>query len=100
MELLPTFNQHAGLAQIVLVGDPGQPDAQALRDELAATYLPFAIVLPVAPGEAQAALARRLPWIAAMTPRDGRATAYVCRDFACREPVTRREDLRRMLNDE
>jgi uncharacterized protein YyaL (SSP411 family) len=27
----------------------------------------------------------------------GRATAYVCRDFACREPVTTSEALRAQL---
>jgi uncharacterized protein YyaL (SSP411 family) len=89
--------RHAGLMQIVLVGDPAAPDTRALGDELAATYLPFAIVLPVTPGERQGALAQRLPWIAQMSLRDGRAAAYVCRDFACREPVTGREELRKTL---
>ena len=37
---------------------------------------------------AQAALARALPFIASMEMRDGRPTAYVCRDFTCGEPVT------------
>jgi uncharacterized protein YyaL (SSP411 family) len=42
----------------------------------------------VEPGESQAAIAGRLPFVGSMTLRDGRATAYVCRDFACRQPVT------------
>jgi len=29
----------------------------------------------------------QLPWLAAMTPKDGRATAYVCHAFACQAPT-------------
>jgi hypothetical protein len=33
------------------------------------------------------------PAIAAMGPRDGETTVYVCEDFTCRQPVTRAADL-------
>ena len=79
---------HGGFTQVVVVGEPGRDDFRALWREVSAAYLPFAVVLPVHPGPAQDALAARLPWIAPMSPREGRATAYVCRAFACREPVT------------
>ena len=29
-----------------------------------------------------------MPFVGPMQMRDGRATAYVCRAFTCREPVT------------
>jgi uncharacterized protein YyaL (SSP411 family) len=77
---------HAGAMQIVVLG--GQADARPLHAEAARHYLPFALMVPVAPGEPQRAVASALPWVAAMQPKDGRATAFVCRDFACREPVT------------
>ncbi len=35
----------------------------------------------------------RLPFVAEMKLRDDKATAYVCRDFACRAPVTSAEEL-------
>ncbi len=79
---------HAGPAEVVVVGEPGADDFRALWRAVSAAYLPFAVVLPVRPGPAQDALAARLPWIGPMAMRDGRATAYVCRAFACREPVT------------
>ena len=41
----------------------------------------------------QANLAGLLPWLGTMTMREGRATAYVCRDFACQAPVTDRDAL-------
>jgi uncharacterized protein len=83
---------HHGLAQVVLVGRAAGQEMLALRRDVAARYLPFAIVVPVEPGPRQAALAARLPFIAAMTAPEG-AAAYVCRDFTCTQPVSRAEDL-------
>jgi uncharacterized protein YyaL (SSP411 family) len=84
---------HAGISQIVIVGPRDREDTRALRRALASRHLPFAIVIPVEPGEPQARLARLLPWIAPMTMREDKATAYVCRHFACEQPVTSVADL-------
>ncbi|HEY8548935.1 MAG TPA: thioredoxin domain-containing protein [Vicinamibacterales bacterium] len=84
---------HAGLSQIVIVGPPGREDTQALHRIVASRYLPFALVLPVSPGDMQSALAVSLPWLGSMTMVDGKATAYVCRQFACDRPVTRPDEL-------
>ncbi|HEX2454579.1 MAG TPA: thioredoxin domain-containing protein, partial [Vicinamibacterales bacterium] len=78
---------HADHTQVVIVGDRGEA-TRALHLELARHYLPFSVTVFVEPGESQAAIAGRLPFVGSMTLRDGRATAYVCRDFACRQPVT------------
>jgi uncharacterized protein YyaL (SSP411 family) len=76
---------HAGATQIVIVGDAaGRPDFERA---VASRYLPFAIQIPVAP-DRQSALAPALPFIGDMRTMDGKATAYVCRDFTCRAPVT------------
>ena len=85
---------HAGYSQIVLSG--AEDAAQPLRREIAGRYLPFALVVPVVPGPAQARLAALLPFTAAMA-RPGGAAAYVCRDFTCRQPVFTPEDLAREL---
>ncbi len=79
---------HARPSQVVIVGPAGREDTAALRRVVASRYLPFALVVPVAPGEPQRALAELLPWIAGMGEVDGRSAAYVCRDFACERPVT------------
>jgi uncharacterized protein YyaL (SSP411 family) len=54
-------------------------------------------MVPVTPGDPQLALAATMPFIASMRQKDGRATAFVCRDFACREPVTTAEALAAQL---
>jgi uncharacterized protein YyaL (SSP411 family) len=86
---------HAGYAQVVIVGAPER--ARALQQEAARHYLPFAIVIPIAPGPGQDALARQLPFTAAMTASDREGAAYVCRAFTCRQPVTTPEALAREL---
>jgi uncharacterized protein YyaL (SSP411 family) len=42
-------------------------------------------------------LARYQPALAEMVSPENGTTVYVCEDFACREPVTREEDLARLL---
>jgi uncharacterized protein YyaL (SSP411 family) len=84
---------HAGATQIVILGD--DTEAAPLRAEAARHYLPFAVMMPVpvTPGDRQRALAAVMPFIGAMQLKEGRATAFVCRDFACRQPVTTVEAL-------
>jgi uncharacterized protein YyaL (SSP411 family) len=83
----------AGVQQIVIAEGEG---GDALDRAVAMRYLPFAIQLRVTP-EARRALAGSLPFLAAMQPIAGITAAYVCRDFACRQPVTTVDALEREL---
>ena len=87
MMLAALSTYHAGMPQIVIAGPSERDDTRALADVVRSRYLPTALILRVDPA-GQAALTRVLPWVASMTMRDGRATAYVCRDFSCRAPAT------------
>jgi hypothetical protein len=86
---------HASVTQVVIVGDADA--AVPLRTEVARHYLPFAVVIPVVPGDQQEKLGALLPFVGAMRMKDGRPTAFVCRDFTCREPVTAVEALTAQL---
>ena len=86
---------HAGGSQVVVVGDSAA--SAPLRAEIARHYLPFALNVPVTPGERQREIGVLLPFVGAMRTAEGQATAYVCRDFACREPVTAVDALRAQL---
>jgi uncharacterized protein YyaL (SSP411 family) len=79
---------HAGIQQVVIVGDSQSADTRAMLDVIARRYLPASIPVQVHPGSSPPRLAALLPFIAAMTATGGRATAYVCRDFTCQEPTT------------
>ncbi len=84
----------AGVRQIVVVGD-GE-SAEALLDAATSSYQPFSVVLALTPAQ-QEALAPLAPFVAAMRPVNGQAAAYVCRDFACRAPVTTPDALAALL---
>ena len=79
---------HAGDSQVFIVGRKDSEDTRALHERVALHYLPFARKVPVEPGEAQARLARFMPFVAAMQMRNGCATAYICNDSSCQEPMT------------
>jgi hypothetical protein len=79
---------HLGASQVVIAGGADASDTARLEHVVASRYLPGAVTLVIPPTGADAALAARAPWLAAMTSKDGKATAFVCRDFTCREPVT------------
>jgi uncharacterized protein len=78
---------HAEHTQIAVVGAPEHESTRALVAELAKHYRPFAVTVPVAPGSSQEAIARRLPFVAAMKAGQSGAAAYICRNFVCQAPV-------------
>ncbi len=84
--------------QVVLVGRAGRDDFRALESAAAARFAPAAVVVPITSDEQQNRLAATLPWLAAMRTRGDAATAYVCHDFVCREPVTDPQALDRLLS--
>jgi uncharacterized protein YyaL (SSP411 family) len=75
---------HGRRSEVVVAGDPDGDDFRALERVVASMYLPWAVTL-TRPGAVPAPA--HLPWLAAMTPKDGRATAYVCHAFACQAPT-------------
>jgi uncharacterized protein YyaL (SSP411 family) len=72
--------------EIAIVGEPSEEDTRALLAEVWERYLPVSVVALLRPNDAAAA--QRIPLLQHRTQIDGRATAYVCRNFACNLPVT------------
>ncbi len=85
---------------VVLAGDPRAEDFRALAAIVAERLGPFRAVLAADGGEGQRWLAERAPWVAAMRPLGGKATAYLCEEYSCQAPVTSGEELRRLLAGE
>jgi uncharacterized protein YyaL (SSP411 family) len=50
--------------------------------------MPNRVILLIDSRETRARFAQDVPEIAAMQPLEGRAAAYVCRDYACQLPVS------------
>jgi uncharacterized protein len=74
--------------EIVVAGDPAAADTQEMLGVLARTYLPNAVVILKPAGAASDPIARLAPYVAPLRQLNGKATAYVCRDFACSLPTT------------
>ncbi len=85
--------------EVVIAGAPDDPQTSALLSELHRRFLPRTAVLHRPPGEASE-LVRLAPFVREQTPREGRATAYVCQDYACRAPVHDPGELARLLGEE
>jgi hypothetical protein len=73
---------------VVVAGEPGAEDTRALVREFDCRFLPRDLLLVVDGGEWSRRLANLVPFAASLSPVGGRATAYVCLDYACRLPVT------------
>ncbi len=80
--------------EVVVVGGRDAPDTKAMLSALAKSYFPNVVVLfkPVngssRTGADRPDIVRIAPHVREHTAIDGRATAYVCTDFACAEPTT------------
>jgi uncharacterized protein YyaL (SSP411 family) len=73
--------------EVVIAGQPGARDAAAMLSALQTAYHPNKIVLFHPAGKTEE-LARLAPFVKHQTSLDGKATAYVCRNYACRAPTT------------
>jgi uncharacterized protein YyaL (SSP411 family) len=71
--------------EIVLSGQPGKPDFEALREAVFENHRPNRVVAHADDAET---LRDVLPLVESRASRDGTARAYVCRNFSCRAPVT------------
>ena len=73
---------------VVIAGQPDAPDTKAMIAAFDRRFRPHHELLLADGGAAQERLARLAPFVAPLAARDGRATAYVCENYACRLPTT------------
>jgi len=85
--------------EVVIAGTPSADDTTALIATVREMYLPQAAVLLAPPGEAGAAIRKLAPFAEAYEPVEGKAAAYVCRDFTCQLPTTDPAKLAELLEE-
>ena len=81
-----------GSREVAIAGERGAAETQALLDVVYHEYRPN---LVTAVGTKDSVV----PLLADRPQKDGRATAYVCRQFVCRLPVTTPEALAAQLQE-
>ena len=87
----------AGPLEIGIRGDKADPATQALLREAFAPYLPNKVLGLAHPGHGTSG--HGIAFLNERPAMDGKATAYVCRDFACKLPVTTPQELAQHLSD-
>ena len=78
-----------GLKEVAIIGDPKGDETLALLEVLQGHYRPFQVVA-LSPEDNQET---SIPLLAQRPQIEGKATAYVCQNFACQLPVTTPEAL-------
>jgi uncharacterized protein YyaL (SSP411 family) len=74
-----------GAIEVAIVGDPASDDFRALERVVAERYVPSLVLAGGVPRSDDS-----ISLLSARDARDGRATAYVCRNYTCEEPATTR----------
>jgi uncharacterized protein len=83
---------------IVSPRDGGSEDARSLAREVWARYLPNKVLVQSSESDARAS--ELVPLLRERTAQGGRATAYVCEHYSCRQPVNTPEELAAQLSEE
>src|SRR5215203_2119592 len=81
--------------EVAIVGVPEAADTRALLDEVYSTYLPNKVVAGCDTDDEEAG--GLIPLLAQRIAREGKATAYVCVQYACQTPTTDTQELARQL---
>jgi uncharacterized protein YyaL (SSP411 family) len=93
LQALQYTNSHP--KEIAIIGDPTADDTASLLGVVQGRYDPFHVLAVGAP-PGEAAL---VPLLAGRGQLGGRATAYVCVDHACQQPVLDPDELARILEE-
>jgi uncharacterized protein YyaL (SSP411 family) len=84
--------------EIVIVGNPEAEDTKDMLNSLRKHFIPYKVVLLKPAGQETADIIRIAEYTEYHSSFDGKATAYVCLDFACKMPVTDTEEMLKLLN--
>jgi len=81
--------------EVVIIGDPEGDDTKSMLDTLNRTYIPNKVTLFRPIGEKGSIIEGLAVYTANQNSIDGKATAYVCKNYTCSAPTT---DINEMLN--
>ena len=83
--------------QIILAGKASDPHMQTLLREVHTHFVPEKVLMLADRGKGEAELSLFIPLIVSLKKIDGRSTAYVCENYACRLPTSDPAELSRIL---
>ena len=80
--------------EVAILGDLRAADTRALLEVVNEHYLPNSVLAAAAPSDVAAMQA--IPLLENRSLKDGKATVYVCENFACQLPVNTPEELAKL----
>ncbi|MFZ5640985.1 MAG: thioredoxin domain-containing protein [Bacillota bacterium] len=95
--LMAVYLNETSPVEVTIVGDPGAADTREMVNQVKSGFRPETLLTVKATGKAGEELTQLAPYVAERQAVDGKATAYVCKDFACQAPVTNPQELARLL---
>ncbi len=84
-------------SEIIIAGDSDAADTKQMLKLVHSKFLPNAVVLLHDEDEADSSVYEVVPFMKSQTAIDGKATAYVCENYACKRPVNRIDELEVLL---
>ncbi|HIJ70725.1 MAG TPA: thioredoxin domain-containing protein [Planctomycetes bacterium] len=85
--------------EIVIAGDAGSDDTKQMLKLIRSRFLPNTVVLFHQMGQAGEPIEKIVPFIAAQKPIDSKATAYVCENYTCKQPINNLAELEKALSN-
>jgi uncharacterized protein YyaL (SSP411 family) len=86
--------------EVVIVGDPDAEDTKAMVNTLQTTFAPNKVVLFRPADQATADIINLAEFTKDLSSLDGKATAYVCRNFHCELPSTETHQMLALLEEQ
>jgi hypothetical protein len=84
--------------EIVFAGSKENQDVMDMIKAFNSMFTPHTVSLLHSDDEEGRQLEQMVPYIRDQKPVDGRATAYVCENFACKAPIVDKDELLKALN--
>jgi uncharacterized protein YyaL (SSP411 family) len=84
--------------EIVIAGSSGAANVKQMLNLVRRKFLPNAVVLFHEQPTADSAVYEVVPFLKYQAAIDGKATAYVCENYVCKQPVTELDQLEKMVS--
>ena len=84
--------------EIIIAGDLSSADTRALLKEIHQRFIPNKVVLLLDNGASRKRIAQLLPFTTDMKMLNGKATVYICENYACQLPTSDRAVVAQLLS--
>ena len=99
-EMLSALNFSLGPTQeIVIAGNTNATDTQQMLKLIRSKFLPNTVLLLNQQKNTDSGIDKTIPFIKNLIAIEGKATAYVCENFACNRPINKLDELDILLSN-